>query len=89
MADGKHLSLGIETSNFKELVMYLARDKNNDLYLFDKTPLRGKECWWAESGVDGTYLRLSNTRFTEVTWESEPVPVVLSVVADSTGLESP
>ena len=59
--------------------MYLARDKNNDLYLFDKLPVRGKECWWAESGVDGTYLRLDKGLHPEVTWEGEPVPVTLAV----------
>ena len=69
--------------------MYLARDKNNDLYLFDKLPHRGKECWWAESGVDGTYLRLGNAGFTEVTWESGPVPAELSVIPDSIGAEIP
>jgi hypothetical protein len=63
--------------------MYLARDKNNDLYLFDKLPLRGKECWWAESGVDGTYLRLSNSLFSAVTWESEPVPATVTFTKDA------
>jgi hypothetical protein len=59
--------------------MFLARDKNNDLYLFDKLPIKGTECWWAESGVDGTYLRLDKSLYPEVTWESEPVPAVLTV----------
>ena len=27
--------------------MFIARDKNNDLYLFAELPKRGNECWWA------------------------------------------
>jgi hypothetical protein len=61
--------------------MYLARDKNNDLYLFDKLPIKGSECWWAESGVDGTYLRLDKSLYPEITWDSEPVPAELTVLA--------
>lgn len=59
--------------------MYLARDKNNDLYLFDKLPVKGSECWWAESGVDGTYLRLDKALYPEVTWDSQPLVVSLVV----------
>lgn len=59
--------------------MYLARDKNRELYLFDKRPVRGNECWWAESGVDGTYLRLDSSLFPELTWESDPLEVSLQV----------
>ena len=58
--------------------MYLARDKNNDLYLFNELPYRGKECWWATSGVDGSYLRLDNSLYSEVTWESDPLEVTIS-----------
>ncbi|ANA40428.1 MULTISPECIES: hypothetical protein [Geobacter] len=57
--------------------MYLARDKNNDLYLFNDLPIRGSECWWAEKGVDGTYLRLNPALYPEVTWDKEPLPVRL------------
>jgi len=57
--------------------MYLARDKNNDLYLFNELPHRGSECWWAESGVDGTYLKLDKSLYPEITWDSEPLPVGL------------
>ncbi|AAR34939.1 hypothetical protein KIP69_07830 [Geobacter sulfurreducens] len=60
--------------------MYLARDKNNDLYLFEALPIRGSECWWAEKGVDGTYLRLNPVLYPEVTWDKEPLPVRLMVM---------
>lgn len=59
--------------------MYLARDKNRDLYLFNERPQRGKECWWAEAGVDGTYLKLDKSLYPEVDWESDPLPVSLVV----------
>lgn len=59
--------------------MYLARDKNNDLYLFCDRPQRGTECWWAESGIDGTYLKMEKSLYPEVTWDSDPLPVALVV----------
>jgi hypothetical protein len=58
--------------------MYLARDKDNDLYLFNALPQRGNECWWAESGVDGTYLKLDKGLYPEVTWDSAPLQVSLT-----------
>lgn len=61
--------------------MCLARDKNNDLYLFNERPQRGNECWWAETGVDGTYLKLDKTLYPEVTWDSDPLPVGLVTIA--------
>ena len=60
-----------------DMQMYLARDKNADLYLFYELPNRGNECWWATSGVDGTYLRLDKSLYPEVTWDSEPFEVSL------------
>jgi hypothetical protein len=67
----------------KEIIMYLARDKDNQLYLFNELPQRGNECWWAETGVDGTYLKLDVVLYPEVTWESEPLPVTISAVSTS------
>jgi hypothetical protein len=60
--------------------MFIARDKNNDLYLFGELPKRGNECWWAEAGVDGTYLRLNKSLYPEVTWDTEPLPVRLELL---------
>lgn len=62
--------------------MYLARDKNNDLYLFYERPHRGRDCWWAESGVDGTYLKIEKSRYPEVTWDSGPLRAELIVKRD-------
>jgi hypothetical protein len=59
--------------------MFIARDKNNDLYLFAELPWRGNECWWSESGLDGTYLLLNKSLYPEVTWDSEPLPVRLEL----------
>ncbi len=60
--------------------MYIARDKNDDLYLFNEQPNRGSECWWAPSGIDGTYLRLDKKQYPEITWDSEPIWVQISPV---------
>ncbi|MBW2505239.1 MAG: hypothetical protein JRE16_11830 [Deltaproteobacteria bacterium] len=62
--------------------MYLARDKNKDLYLFSSKPHRGRDCWWAETGVDGTYLKIEKSLYPEVTWESEPLEVIVSLKPD-------
>ena len=51
--------------------MYLARDKNNELYLFNEPPRRGSECWWSPSGLDGTYLRLDESLYPQISWQSE------------------
>ncbi len=64
-------------------MMFIARDKDKHLYLFNELPKRGSECWWAESGLDGTYLRLEDSLYPEITWESEPLPVALIVVQPS------
>lgn len=61
---------------------YVTRDKNGDLYLFGSLPVRSRECWWAESGVDGTYLRLDKAQFPEVAWESEPLLVTIMPVEE-------
>ena len=61
--------------------MFLARDKNNDLFLFDDMPRKGQECWWDKTGVDGTYLKLDRRLYPEITWDSEPLAV--SIVVDT------
>jgi hypothetical protein len=58
--------------------MYIARDKNSELYLFNELPRRGSECWWAPTGLDGTYLRLDKQLYPEAIWESEPVQVEIT-----------
>jgi len=63
--------------------MYIARDKNNDLYLFNELPSRGNECWWASKEIDGTYLRLNKSLYPEVTWDSEPLRAEISIVKPS------
>jgi len=60
-------------------MMFIARDKDRHLYLFNDVPRRGTECWWSEKGVDGTYLRLEDSLYPEVTWDSEPLSVMLTV----------
>ena len=63
--------------------MYIARDENNDLYLFNELPQRGKECWWAPSGVDGTYLRLDKSLYPDITRDSEPLRVEITAAVPS------
>jgi hypothetical protein len=59
--------------------MYLARDENHELYLFYQRPRRGRECWWAEDSIDGSYLKIEKALYPEVTWNSEPLEVMLVI----------
>jgi len=63
--------------------MYIARDKNNDLYLFNELPSRGNECWWASKEIDGTYLRLEKSLYPEITWDSGPLRAEIVLVKPS------
>lgn len=63
--------------------MYIARDKNNDLYLFNGLPSRGNECWWASKEIDGTYLRLDKSLYPEITWDSEPLRAEIVIAKSS------
>ena len=58
--------------------LYVARDKNNDLYLYKGLPLRNKEeDQFVPNGNEIEYLKLDNNLFPDVKWEDEPQEVVL------------
>lgn len=65
--------------------MYLARDKDGDLYLFNERPRRGNDCWWAEAGIDGTYLKLDKALYPELSWDSQPLAVTLVAETEEPG----
>ena len=52
--------------------MYVARDKDDSLFLFMNMPIRNSkwDCWQSESRTTD-YLRLSPQLFPEVKWEDE------------------
>ena len=58
--------------------MYVARNKNGSLYLYERCPRRGESYFYAGSG--SWDKPLSRDTFPEVTWENSPVQVELKVV---------
>ena len=58
-------------------LMWLARDKNNRIYLFEKKPEKDDEYW---SYDDGDYMELDVSSFPEVQWsDSEPTKVKIVI----------
>ena len=57
--------------------MWLARDKNNRIYLFETKPEKGDEYW---SYDDGDYMELDVSSFQEVQWsDEEPTKVKILI----------
>lgn len=50
--------------------MWIARDKNNDLYAYSSRPT--KENTFFEGG---SFLELDSNEFPEITWEKSPVEI--------------
>lgn len=50
--------------------MWIARDKNNDLYAYSNRPV--KENTFFEGG---DFLELDSNEFPEITWENSPVEI--------------
>lgn len=50
--------------------MWIARDKNNDLYAYNDKPT--KENTFFEGG---SFLELDSNEFPEITWEKSPVEI--------------
>ena len=57
--------------------MWLARDKNNHIYLFETKPEKGDEYW---SYDDGDYMELDVSSFQEVQWSDEEPTKVKIVI---------
>lgn len=59
--------------------LWVARDKDNCLYLYDDKPLKGEGVWnVSENSLTYTYFKLNPAFFPNVKWEDEePLAVVL------------
>lgn len=55
---------------------FVARDKNGNLYIYDKLPKRDRanDIWQVNEKFDKFY-QLPNDWFPEITWSSEPLLV--------------
>ena len=52
--------------------IWLARDKNGDLWAYLEKPIRGEEIFKA-NGVDMGFSYIKDNLFPEITWENSPV----------------
>lgn len=62
--------------------MYVARDKDGSLYLFNARPVKIDECGdWQPSETSLDWIKLDPSRFPEVKWEDEePTEVELVII---------
>lgn len=58
--------------------MWVARDKDGELYLYDAYPAKQSEFFRCQFGY--RYMLLDGNLFQEVTWENSPVRVELKLV---------
>ena len=58
--------------------MWVARDKDGELYLYDAYPKKNSEFFGCQIGY--TSMMLDGSLFPEVTWENSPVRVELKLV---------
>ena len=78
--------------------LYIARDKNGYLYLYNNKPIRTKEGTEFENNYDSEYedivykdyleidkgsIEIDSELFPEVTWENSPQQVKLILVKDN------
>ena len=65
--------------------MWIARDKNGELYLFSKKPSKREESWLMSRGTI-TVLQLPSELFPEVKWsDEEPRELVLKPIKEELG----
>jgi hypothetical protein len=57
--------------------LWVARDKNGDLWLYDCEPTRMNN-YWHFNGYKSDCYEISKDLFPDITWESEPIQVELN-----------
>lgn len=62
--------------------MWIARDKNNKLYLFEEKPIRGKDAWECNEKSPIRYTEIEELNsdfrpFSKVTWENSPKELII------------
>lgn len=67
----KNFHLYLLKNKIKETNMYIARDKDGDLYLYKKQPVKYSESWQLCSDNPHDFYKLDSSLFPEVKWEDE------------------
>lgn len=62
--------------------LWLARDEDGSLYLFNNKPIKGERCWISSQyGTEYDVLEVQKDLFPEITWDDDdPVEVELTVI---------
>lgn len=67
----KNFHLYLLKNKIKKINMYIARDKDGDLYLYKKQPMKYSESWQLCSDNPHDFYKLDSSLFPEVKWEDE------------------
>lgn len=61
--------------------MWIARDRNGDLNVYEKKPVRLKDYFGISAKENGfvAYLGINSDSFPEVTWENSPKELVVKL----------
>lgn len=59
-----------------EKTVWLARDRNGDLFAFRSKPYRRGDEWFSSDGVERQY---DPSRLKSLTWDDEPVPFTIKI----------
>ena len=64
--------------------MWIARDKNRELYVFEEKPIKNKNFEnWTLRAADENYMRINPNLFPEVKWsDEEPRELVLKPIKE-------
>ena len=58
--------------------MWIARDEDYALYLYEEKPIKGADAWVANPATTGGFSAIDTKFFPEVTWnDGEPREIVL------------
>lgn len=65
------------------IVMWITRDKNEDLWLFKKKPQKQNAGFWSIESITDIIIRLLKQIFPEVKWEDEePRELILKPIKE-------
>lgn len=63
-------------AKYPKIKGWVARDKDNDVYVYLTQPSRFKEQWVCGGDV---WVKIPHTDFPELKWEDEPIEVELTI----------
>ncbi len=74
----KCISSIINTLQIGTKSLWIARDKDGELYLYYSKPERGESEWYA-TNENGEVFDIPSEYFSTITWEDEPREIVLGI----------